>query len=446
VADGNDMVAIATAIANAKEDSRPSLIVVKTHIGYGSPKVDSAGVHGSPLGVEAIKETREFYGWPDEDFFVPEEVSTHMNEAIARGEVAQKEWQEKFAEYVEEYPEKSQELLEAIAGNLPEGWDQKLPVFKAEDSDIATRSASEKVMQVLAQNIPTFMGGSADLAPSNKTFLKGKGAWTGLSQDEVGYNIHYGIREHAMSAITNGLALTKPIIPFAATFFVFSDYARGAMRLSALMRLRAIYVLTHDSIGQGEDGATHQPIEHLASFRAMPNMHVLRPADANETVEAWKYAVARVGGPSMLVLSRQNLPIIDRTKYAPASNLHKGAYVMNPEIEEPTSIVMATGSEVFLALEAAEKLITEGEKVRVVNMPCWEAFEKQDASYKDSVLPPSVTKRVVVEAGSRFGWERYAGNEGKYVTIDGFGASAPGDELFKQYGFTAENILKMVRA
>jgi len=317
-----------------------------------------------------------------------------------------------------------------------------LPEFDPADYEkgIATRSASEAVMQALAATLPTFMGGSADLASSNKTFLKGLGEWTGLQQDEVGRNQHYGIREHAMAAITNGITLSGLVIPFAATFFIFSDYARGAMRLSALMGVRSIFVLTHDSIGQGEDGATHQPVEHLASFRAMPNMRVWRPADANETKEAWRQSILRTDGPSLLVLSRQNLPVIDRAQYVAADGLARGAYVLNPDVTDPQAILIATGSEVSLALDTATELASEEIAVRVVSMPSFELFSEQDQSYQDEVLPPHITARVVVEAGSRFGWERFVGQHGGFVTIDTFGASAPGDVLMHEYGFTVSAV------
>ena len=446
VEDGNDVAAIADAIAAAKTDERPSLIVVRSHIGYGSPKQDSSSVHGSPLGDEAIKATREFYSWPEEDFYVPDGVYEHMQEAVTKGAAAEATWQEQFDEYKNAYPEKAALLMQAASGRLPDGWDADLPEFSPADYEkgIATRSASGEVMQQLSKNIPTFMGGSADLNSSNKTELKGLGEWTGVQQSEIGRNQHYGIREHAMAAITNGLALSKAIVPFAGTFFVFSDYARGAMRLSALMGLRAIYVFTHDSIGQGEDGATHQPVEQLASFRAMPNMRVWRPADANEVTEAWRQSLLRSDGPSILVLSRQNLPVIDRARYAPASGLQRGAYVLNPDVTGPEAIIIATGSEVPLALAAAEELNSSGKTIRVVSMPSYELFAEQPQTYQDEVLPPPVTARVIVEAGSRFGWERFVRAGGGFVTIDTFGSSAPGNVLMEKYGFTVENVIAAV--
>ncbi len=446
VEDGNDAAAIASTIAAAQADMRPSLIIVHSHIGFGSPKQDSEAVHGSPLGVDARKITREFYSWPDEDFHIPTSVGQHMAEAITRGAEAESVWQEMWEAYQVDEPEKASLIKTLQAGKLPAGWDAKLPMFNPSEykKGIATRSASEVVMQEIAKSIPTFMGGSADLASSNKTFLKGLGEWTGLQQDEVGRNQHYGIREHAMAAITNGLALSPLIIPFAATFFIFSDYARGAMRLSALMGTRSIFVLTHDSIGQGEDGATHQPVEHLASFRAMPNMRVWRPADANETTEAWRQSILRTEGPSLLVLSRQNLPVIDRTTYASAEGLIHGAYVLNPNITEPQAIIIATGSEVSLALEAATQLEADGTRVRVVSMPSFELFSEQEQIYQDDVLPPDVTARVVVEAGSRFGWERFVGKEGGFITVDTFGASAPGDVLMRKYGLTVSAVKEKI--
>ena len=442
VEDGNDAAAIASAIAAAQTDMRPSLIIVHSHIGFGSPKQDSEAVHGSPLGAEARQMTREFYSWPDEDFHIPKDVIPHMAEAVTRGANAEAIWQEIWNAYQVDEPEKARLIETLQAGNLPDGWDADLPVFYPADYEkgIATRSASESVMQKIAASLPIFMGGSADLASSNKTFLKGLGEWTGLQQDEVGRNQHYGIREHGMAAITNGITLSGLVIPFAATFFIFSDYARGAMRLSALMGIRSIFVLTHDSIGQGEDGATHQPIEHLASFRAMPNMRVWRPADANETTEAWRQSILRTDGPSLLVLSRQNLPVIDRTRYAAVASLAHGAYVLNPDVSDPQAIIIATGSEVSLALQAAEELMEDGKLVRVVSMPSYELFSEQDKTYQDKVLPPHITARVVVEAGSRFGWERFVGQKGGFVTIDTFGSSAPGEVLMREYGFTIEQI------
>ncbi len=447
VTDGNNVEEVAHAIANAKEETeRPSLIIVHTHIGYGSPKQDSESVHGSPLGEEARKATRAFYQWPEEEFRVPDEVYAHMRDGQARGAEARSVWRERFAGYEAAHPDKAHELQLLARGELPEGWDKDLPVFTSEVGTMATRSASENVMQILAQNIPTFMGGSADLGSSNKTILKDKGAWTGLSQEEAGYNQHYGVREHGMAAITNGLALSRAIIPYAATFFIFTDYMRGAMRLSALMGVRAIYVLTHDSIGQGEDGATHQPIEHLASFRAMPNIHVIRPADANETREAWRAAVTRADGPTLLVLTRQDIPILDRARYASAEGVLRGAYTLNPEVNDPAAIIMATGSEVSVALEASERLKEEGIVARVVSMPSWELFEMQSSEYRESVLPERVQARVVVEAGSSFGWERYVGRKGGFVTIDRFGASAPGDVMMREYDITPEVVMDAVRA
>jgi len=446
VEDGNDPAAIAEAIAAAQADERPSLIIVRSHIGYGSPKQDSSAVHGSPLGAETRQATREFYGWPQEDFYVPKGVYEHMRQAVTKGAAAEAAWQERFAEYQNAYPEKAAALMQAATGTLPDGWDADLPRFSLAEypKGIATRSASGTVMQQLAKNIPTFMGGSADLNSSNKTELEGFGEWTGMQQSEIGRNQHYGVREHAMAAITNGLALSKAIVPYAATFFIFSDYARGAMRLSALMGLRAIYVLTHDSIAQGEDGATHQPIEHLASFRAMPNMRVWRPADANEVTEAWRQSIVRTDGPSLLVLSRQELPVIDRARYASESGLQQGAYVLNPDIAEPKAIIIATGSEVSLALKAAEQLHASGKPIRVVSMPSYELFAAQPKTYQDEVLPPQIAARVVVEAGIRFGWERFVGEHGAYITIDQFGASAPGSVLMKEYGFTTTAVVNAV--
>ncbi len=446
VEDGNNAAAIADAIAAAKADDRPSLIIVRSHIGFGSPKQDTSAVHGSPLGDEARKATRSFYSWPDEDFYIPDGVYEHMQRAITKGADAEAAWQTQFDLYQSAHPDKAAALIRAVNGDLPTEWDTDLPSFtpKQHEKGIATRSASGLVMQQLAKHIPTFMGGSADLNSSNKTELEGFGEWTGTQQSEIGRNQHYGVREHGMAAITNGLALYGGIIPFAATFFIFSDYARGAMRLSALMGLRSIFILTHDSIGQGEDGATHQPIEQLASFRAVPNMRVWRPADANEVAEAWRQSIQRTDGPSLLILSRQNLPVIDRTVYASATNLSRGAYILNPEITTPDAIIIATGSEVSLALNAATQLAHTGKAVRVVSMPSYELFAAQPPTYQHEVLPPSITARVVVEAGSRFGWERFAGTEGSFVTIDTFGASAPGEVMMEKFGFTIDAVVDAV--
>lgn len=446
VADGNDSAVIAEAIAAAKADERPSLIIVRSHIGFGSPKQDTAAVHGAPLGNEARQVTRKFYSWPDEDFHIPEDVADHMQQAVAKGREAEQVWQEQYDAYQAAEPTRAAELERALQGELPADWDKELPQFTAADYEkgIATRSASGQVMQALAAAIPTFMGGSADLAGSNKTWLENYGEWTGLQQSETGRNQHYGVREHAMAAITNGLALTKAIRPFAATFFIFSDYARGAIRLSALMKLPTVYVCTHDSIGQGEDGATHQPVEQLAGFRAMPNLTVWRPADANETRAVWKQALIRNDGPSMLVLSRQNLPVLDAASTALDEQVAHGGYILNPEVEDPQAIIIATGSEVQLAVAAAQTLKQDSIVVRVVSMPSYETFAAQPAEYQESVLPRPVTTRVVVEAGSRYGWERFAGADGGFVTLDSFGASAPGDVMMRELGFTVDNVVHTV--
>ncbi len=445
--DSYTLASVDEALDAAKDDARPSLLIADTRIGYGSPhKEGTASVHGAPLGPDEVRLTKEHVGWPLEPtFLIPPEVREHFLSVRALGKEREAEWRNIFEAYREAYPELAYELEERLRGTLPESWQAELPMFSSEQAR-ATREASGEILQVLARHIPLFLGGSADLAPSNNTTLKGFGQVSPAGIDADARNLHFGIREHAMGAITNGLALSRVILPFCATFFIFSDYMRPAMRLAAIMKLRVVYIFTHDSIAQGEDGATHQPIEHLASFRAMPNMVVLRPADANETTEAWRYTLHHTGGPVMLVLTRQKVPTIDRAGYASASGLSRGAYVMNPHIEHPEYLIIATGSEVAPSLEAARVLMDGGVRVRVVSMPSWELFEREEREYRDEVLPPSVTKRMVVEAGSRFGWERHVGVDGEYVTIDTFGASAPGEELMEAHGFTATHIVERVRA
>ncbi len=446
VNDGNDVGEVNAAIEAAKKDPRPSLIIINTHIGFGSPgKHDSAAVHGAPLGEEELKKTKENLGWPLEPaFYVPDAVREHMGSAVQEGERLEREWGETYALYKERHPKLMEEFEKLADGSLPEGWDANLPDFADIAEPVATRVASGKVMNAIAPSLPFFVGGSADLAPSNETHLNAFGDVTPNNWDVNERNLHFGIREHSMAAVVNGIALNKQFQPFASTFFIFSDYMRGAMRLSALMGLRVVYVLTHDSVAQGEDGATHQPIEHLASFRAMPNMTVIRPADAPETAEAWRYALQHADGPTLLVLSRQKVPLIDRTVCAKADGLHKGAYVLRDAGRTPDAIIIATGSEVSLALQAADTLAEQGKAIRVVSMPNMGLYEQQSDEYKQSVLPREVKARVSLEAAATFGWGRYVGEAGRAIGIDHFGDSAPGDVLMEHYGFTAENVAKTV--
>ncbi|MGC1417306.1 MAG: transketolase [Candidatus Acidiferrum sp.] len=445
VADANDLSKLAHAyqtFLNTKD--RPTLIVVDTHIGYGSPhKQDSSESHGEPLGEAEVKLTKQFYGWPeDAKFLVPDGVYDQFKNGIGkRGAEAQAAWTTKFAEYKTKFPELADELNRIQAGKLPDGWNKDLPAFPADAKGMATRDSSGKVLNVLAKNIPWLIGGSADLAHSNKTNLTFEGAGDFYPNEYHGRNLHFGVREHAMGAAVNGLTTSK-LRGFSATFFNFSDYMRPSMRLGALMEIPALYIFTHDSIGLGEDGPTHQPIAQLAAFRAMPNMLVLRPGDANEVVEAYKVIMQHTHGPSTLVLTRQPIPTFDRTKFGAASGVAKGAYILaDAPGGKPDVILIGTGSEVSLCVSAWEKLSAEGIKARVVSMPSWELFEAQDAAYKESVLPASVTARVSVEMAATFGWERYVGPKGKMIGMHTFGASAPIKALLKKFGFEVENVV-----
>ncbi|HVA10737.1 MAG TPA: transketolase [Candidatus Dormibacteraeota bacterium] len=444
VEDGNDIEAVNKAIESAKKDDKPSLILLKTHIAFGSPnKHDSASAHGSPLGEEELIKTKQNLGWPTEPaFFVPPEALAHMRQAVPRGSELENAWDKQYADYKKAFPDLAKELETGMKGELPKGWDADLPVFKPADGPLATREASGAAMNAVASHLPLFVGGSADLAPSNNTHLKEFGDVTPAKWEKGARNLHYGVREHSMAAISNGLALTKAIRPFAATFLVFSDYMRGGMRLSSIMKLPVVYVLTHDSIGQGEDGTTHQPIEHLASLRAMPGMTVIRPSDATEAVEAWRQALTAVNGPTTLVLTRQKLPVIDRSACAPADNLRFGAYIIKDCSGTPDILLIATGSEVPLALEAATQLEKTGVSARIISMPSIELFEAQSDEYKASILPPSISKRLAIEAASAYGWRRYVGEQGDILGIDEFGSSAPGPVMMEKHGFTVENVLK----
>ena len=444
VADGNDINAIAEAIENAQaETKRPSIICVRTHIGYGSPMQDDSESHGAPLGEENIRAAKEYYGMPvDEKFYVPDEVRKHMERAVERGQKAEREWKQRLARYRERFPEQAAIFDRSIAGDLPQDWDVDLPVFTAEDGKIATRSASGKVLNAIKDHLPTLIGGSADLAPSTKTLLDGEGAF--CLDNCGGRNMHFGVREHAMGAIVNGMALHGGVIPYGATFLVFADYMRPALRLSAIMSADAHWVFTHDSIGVGEDGPTHQPIEHVMSLRAIPDLAVIRPADANETAIAWKLAIERQS-PVALALTRQNLPILDPAQYAVREGAMKGAYVLADAEGDLQLVLIATGSEVALALEARGALQAEGIGTRVVSMPCMEIFEEQPSHYINEVLPID-TPKVSIEAGVTLGWERWTGCSANCIGIDRFGASAPGEVVFEKLGFTVENVVATAKA
>jgi len=447
VDDANDTKAVANAIQNAKEEiSKPSIIKVRSHIAYGSPnKVDTAGAHGSPLGADEIKLVKKFFGFdPEQSFVVPEEVLKYYHESGAKGATTEQKWNELYASYKAEFPELAAEYEQAISGELPAGWDANLPVFSATDGKMATRQASGKVLNAIAAALPNLIGGAADLAPSTDTNLKAYKSFTVENRD--GRNFHFGIREHAMGSALNGMALTKGIIPYGATFLMFSEYMRPPIRLAAIMKIRPIYVYTHDSIGLGEDGTTHQPIEQLVSLRSIPNTLVIRPADANETAQAWRVALEHKDGPVILVFSRQGLPILDQEKYGKASKLEKGAYILSDSKKKPDVILIATGSEVTLILQAQEKLKSEGIDARVVSMPSWELFDKQSDSYKEKVFPKSVKKRLAVEAGSPLGWHKYVGDKGDVIAMNGFGESAPAEQLFAEFGFTVENVVKKAKA
>ncbi len=462
VKDGNDVAAIDRAIKKAKKDAdRPSLICVQSTIGYGAPcKQGTCDAHGSPLGTDELKNTKEFLGWPPEPlFFVPDDVRKFFRKALARGKKFEKQWQDDLNILKQTQPAMAAEFRRATNGELPANWEAALAEFPAGTKDIATRKASETVMQAIAAKIPEFAGGSADLNPSTFTWLKNLGDFqspatssadmhgmVGGAWSYAGRNIHFGVREHAMGSIAVGMALHGGFIPYTATFLTFADYMRPPMRLAALMGLRVIFVFTHDSIGVGEDGPTHQPIEQIMNMRQVPNLTVIRPADANETVEAWRMAFAKTSGPTVLVFSRQNLPVLDRTVCAGVSNAQRGGYILWESAPDPSIILIATGSEVPITLDAAHKLSSEGIKVRVVSLPCWDIFDRQPQEYRHKVLPPQITARLAVEAGIKLGWEHYTGLAGEIIGMEGFGASAPGPVLYEKFGFTAANIVKAAQA
>jgi transketolase len=442
VADGNDVNSIDSAIKRAKEDPRPSIILCRTHIGYGAPKKqDTAECHGEPLGEEELKAAKQKLGWPFEPkFYVPEDVLKHFRTAIDRGKRLQSDWETRIQHYRQAYPDLAAELERRLAGRLSQGWDNDLPTFPVDPKGLATRAASGRVINVLATRLPELIGGSADLTGSNKTWIDGSTAFQKDAQ--AGRNFHFGVREHAMGTIVNGLAVHGGFIPYCGTFLIFSDYMRPAVRLSALSGYPSIWLYTHDSIGLGEDGPTHQPVEQLAALRAIPNLVVIRPADANEVPVAWRIAVARRDGPTLLALTRQNVPILNRETYNSADGLTRGAYVL-ADIGggTPQVILMASGSEVSIIADAGRRLASEGVCVRVVSFPSWELFAMQDQAYRDSVLPPETKARLAVEAGVAQGWERWVGDYGTTISIQGFGASAPHKVMFEKYGFTVENVI-----
>jgi len=449
VLDANDLEALRKAFREFLETrDRPTLIVVNSHIGYGSPnKQDTNAAHGEPLGADEVKLAKKFYGWPeDAQFRVPEGVLENFREGIGkRGRELSSKWTDLFSNYAAQFPELADGIHRMQRRELPAGWNKNLPVFPADPKGVATRESSGKVLNAVAESVPWLVGGAADLATSNKTDLKFEGAGVFAAGNYGGRNIHFGVREHTMGAALNGMAMTK-LRPFGGTFFNFTDYMRPAMRIAALTEIPTIYILTHDSIGLGEDGPTHQPIEQLASLRAMPHMIVMRPGDANEVVEAWKVIMPLKHHPVSLVLTRQALPTLDRSRFRPASGVAKGGYILaEPEGAKPELILIGTGSELWLCVSAYEKLTAEGIRVRVVSMPSTEIFDMQDEGYRRSVLPPEVKARVSVEAASVYGWERYVGDQGAVIGMTRFGASAPAKDLFQKFGFTVDHVMEVAR-
>ncbi|WP_414840206.1 transketolase [Carnobacterium sp. TMP28] len=443
VKDGNDIEEISAAISAAKaETTKPTLIEVKTIIGFGAPNEGTHKVHGAPLGPEGIEAAKKAYGWEGKDFFVPEEVSDRFEkDMVKKGAHSEKEWNALFSDYRKAYPELAEQFEQAMNNELPKNWDSELPSFSEGDSALASRVTSSQVLNAISKTVPAFWGGSADLSSSNNTMVAGEKDFQPGQYE--GRNIWYGVREFAMTAAANGIALHGGSKTYVGTFFVFTDYLRAAIRLAAISNLPVTYVFTHDSVAVGEDGPTHEPVEHLSSLRGMHNLTVLRPADGNEVVAAWKIAMTSTDHPTMLVLSRQNLPVLPRTSELAKESVVKGAYVLSPQDGEiPEGILIATGSEVALAMDAQKALKAAGKDVSVVSMPSFDLFEKQDAAYKESVLPTAVRKRVSIEMGSSFGWERYVGLDGAMIAIDKYGASAPGDTVIKEYGFTVENIVE----
>jgi transketolase len=449
VGDANDLDRLSDAFdAFKRERHRPTLIVVDSHIGYGAPhKQDTSAAHGEPLGEDEVRATKRAYGWPeDETFRVPDEVRDHFAAGIgARGRDLRRRWIDRFEAYAEHHPQLATELLQMQGRELPDGWDREIPVFEADLKGVSGRDASGQVLNAVARNVPWLMGGSADLSPSTKTRLNFEEAGDFSASDRAGRNLHFGVREHAMGAILNGLAVSK-VRPFGSGFLIFSDYGRAPIRLSALMEIPTIHVFTHDSIGVGEDGPTHQPVEHLLSLRAIPGLIVLRPGDANEVAEAWRLTMQLQHDPVVMVLSRQNMPTLDRTRYAPASGVARGGYVLaDAPGGDPEVILIATGTEVGLAVDACERLVAESVRARVVSLPSWELFDRQPQDYRDAVLPPHVTARVAIEQASALGWERYVGSTGAIVAMTTFGASAPLKDLQSKFGFTPEAVVAAAR-
>ncbi|MCL8007239.1 transketolase [Gelidibacter japonicus] len=446
VTDINDLDAITKATKNAQNEiNRPSLIIVNSIIGYGSPnKHGTAAAHGAPLGEEEVRLVKKVFGFdPDKNFIVPEEVLDFYHKAAQKSAENEKDWNALYKDYKKRHPDLAKEYETISAGKLPDGWESKLPTFEPGEK-MATRKASGKTLNAIAESLPQLIGGSADLAPSTDTNLDAYPSFSAKHPD--GRNFHFGIREHAMGAVLNGMALSNYLIPYGATFLVFSDYMRPPLRLAAIMNIRPIMVFTHDSIGLGEDGTTHQPVEQLIGLRTVPNMTVIRPADANETAQAWRVAIHHTDGPVAIVLTRQGIPILDQKKYANAEELEKGAYILSDSDGDPDMILIATGSEVHLILEAQEQLKKSNIQARVVSMPCWRLFDKQSAAYREKVLPKTIRKRLAVEAGSPVGWLKYTTDDGDVIGIDRFGESAPGDEVMKDYGFSVENVVKRAKA
>jgi transketolase len=442
VADGNDIDAVSQAIVAAKSDPRPSLIICRTHIGFGMPnKQDTAAAHGAPPGDAELNAAKENLGWPIEPrFYIPAEVKEHFLTSVGTGTAAEENWEGMLQQYQSKYPDEAAALKRRLAGDLPLNW--QIPTFPEDPKGMATRAASGKVINSLAGQIPEILGGSADLAPSNKTWIDGSPAFQ--AEDYSGRNFHFGVRENGMGSIVNGMALHGGLIPYGGTFLVFSDYMRPAIRVSAFSHIPSIWVFTHDSIGVGEDGPTHQPVEHLAALRAIPQLVVLRPSDANETAAAWAYAIQRRNGPTALALTRQSLPVLNRDMYSPAAGLNQGAYVLADLGEKtPEVILMASGSEVDLIVKAGERLAAEGVNLRLVSFPSWELFREQDQSYRDRVLPPAIQRRLAVEAGVMQGWREWVGDQGRILAIDRYGASAPAEKIFEEFGFSVENVIKI---
>jgi len=446
VKDVNDLEKLEEAVSNAKKSDRPALIITDTHIGYGSPKKqDTSSAHGSPLGDEEVAATKKNLNWPEgKTFYIPEEVKEHFALLKTEGATKEEKWNKLFTEYSAKYPAEAELFQKVMVGNFGDQWKSLLPKFENYGEKQATRNSSEKVINSIAENLPTLFGGSADLAASTNTKIKTDPDFS--AENRNGRNINFGIREFGMAAILNGMALYGGVIPYGATFLVFSDYLRPAIRLASLSHIRPIYVFTHDSIGLGEDGPTHQPVEHLSSLRAIPGLVVIRPSDANETTYAWQAALEHKSGPVAIVLTRQKIKIVDRNKYASAEGLKKGAYIIKDTKGKPDAILLSTGSEVDLAINASEKLETQGIKTRVVSFPSWELFEMQDDEYKNSIIPKDIKVRISIEAGVKQGWEKYVGDAGECISIEKFGASAPLEVIFEKYGFSIENIVNRTKA